>query len=36
MDEFANECSNNEAAKRLNQAKAKLFQLINESQQRAA
>lgn len=45
LDEIANECSDNvasnqrlplEAAKRLNKAKAKLFQLINKSQQRAA
>ena len=35
-DEIASECSDNEAAKRLNEAKAKLFQLINKSQQRAA
>lgn len=36
LDEIASECSDNEAAKRLNEAKAKLFQLINKSQQRAA
>lgn len=36
MDKVANEYSDNEAAKRLNEAKAKLFQLINKSQQRAA
>jgi transposase InsO family protein len=36
LDEVASECSDNEAAKRLNLAKAKLFQLINKSQQRAA
>jgi len=36
LDEIAAECSDNEAAKRLNSAKAKLFQLINQSQQRAA
>ena len=45
LNETANECSDNvashqrlplEAAKRLNKAKAKLFQLSNKSQQRAA
>ena len=36
LDAIATECSDNEAAKRLNKAKAKLFQLINKSQQRAA
>lgn len=36
LDEIASECSDNEAAKRLNEAKEKLFQLINKSQQRAA
>jgi len=36
MDKIAHECSDNEAAKRMNEAKAKLFQLINKSQQRAA
>ena len=35
-DEIAAECSDNEAAKRLNEARAKLFQLINQSQQRTA
>ncbi len=36
LDEVACECSDNEAARRLNEAKAKLFQLINKSQQRTA
>jgi hypothetical protein len=36
LDEIARECSDNEAAKRLNEARAKLFQLINKSRQRAA
>lgn len=36
MDKIAHECSDNEAAKRLNVARARLFQLINKSQQRAA
>lgn len=36
LDEIARRCSDNEAARRLNQAKAKLFQLINKSRQRAA
>ena len=36
MDKIAHECSDNEAAKRLNEARAKLFQLISKSQQRAA
>lgn len=36
LDEIASKCSDNEAAKRLNEAKEKLFQLINKSQQRAA
>ena len=36
LDEIASECSDNEAAKRLNEARAKLFQLINKSRQRAA
>lgn len=36
LDKIASECSDNEAAKRLNEAKAKLFQLINKAQQRAA
>lgn len=35
-DDIATECSDNEAAKRLNEAKAILFQLINTSQPRAA
>lgn len=36
LDAIASECSDNEAARRLNEAKAKLFLLINKSQQRAA
>ncbi len=36
LDEIARECSDNEAAKRLNEARAKLFQLINKSRQHAA
>jgi transposase InsO family protein len=36
LDEIAQECSDNEAPKRLNEARATLFQLINKSQQRAA
>lgn len=36
LDAIANECSDNEAARRLNEARTKLFQLINKSQQRAA
>ena len=36
LDAIAAECSDNDAAQRLNQARAKLFQLINKSQQRAA
>lgn len=36
LDEIAQKCSDNEAAKRLNEARAKLFQLINKSRQRAA
>jgi hypothetical protein len=36
MDQIAHECSDNEAAKRMNEAKAKLFQLIKKSQLRAA
>jgi len=36
LDAIAGECSDNEAARRLNEARAKLFQLINKSQQRAA
>jgi hypothetical protein len=36
LDEIARECSDNEAARRLNEARAKLFQLINKSRQRAA
>jgi hypothetical protein len=33
---IAAECSDNEAAKRLNEARAKLFQSISKSQLRAA
>lgn len=36
LDEIASECSDNEAAQRLNEARAKLFQLISKSRQRAA
>ena len=35
-DAIAAECSDNDAAQRLNEARAKLFQLINKTQQRAA
>ena len=36
LDAIAAECSDNEAAQRLNKARAKLFQLINKTQHRAA
>ena len=36
LDAMAAECSDNDAARRLNEARAKLFQLINKTQQRAA
>lgn len=36
LDEIARECSDNEAAQRLNEARAELFQLISKSRQRAA
>jgi hypothetical protein len=36
LDAIAAECSDNEAAQHLNQARAKLFQSINKSQQNAA
>jgi transposase InsO family protein len=36
LDAFAAECSDNEAAQLLNEARAKLFQSINKSQQSAA
>lgn len=36
LDEIARECSDNEAARRLNEARAKLFQLVNKSRPRAA
>jgi transposase InsO family protein len=36
LDAIACECSDNEAARRLNEARAKLFQLINKSRQHAA
>lgn len=36
LDEIATQCSDNEAALRLNQARAELFQLINRSQNHAA
>jgi len=35
-DALAAECSDNDAAQHLNEAKAELFQLINKSQQSAA
>jgi hypothetical protein len=36
LDTFAAECSDNEAAQHLNEARATLFQSINKSQQSAA
>ena len=36
LDAIAAKCSDNEAARHLNEARAKLFQLINKTQQRAA
>lgn len=36
LDEVSRQCSDNEAATRLNEARATLFQLINKSRQRAA
>ena len=36
LDAIAAECSDNDAAQHLNEARAKLFQSINKSQQRAA
>jgi transposase InsO family protein len=36
LDAFAAECSDNDAAQRLNEARATLFQLINNTQQRTA
>lgn len=36
LDAMAAECSDNEAAQRLNEARTTLFQLINKTQQRAA
>lgn len=36
LDAIANQCSDNEAARRLNQARAELFQLINTSQTHVA
>lgn len=36
LDAIAAECSDNDAAQRLNEARAKLFQVINKTQQRAA
>ena len=35
LDAIASECSDNEAANRLNEARTQLFQLINNSQQYA-
>lgn len=36
LDAFAAQCSDNDAVKLLNEARTKLFKLINKSQQRAA
>lgn len=36
LDAIAAECSDNDAAQRLNEARTKLFQSINKTQQRAA
>jgi len=36
LDAIASECSDNDAAQRLNEARTKLFQFINKTQQRAA
>jgi hypothetical protein len=36
LDEIASKCSDNDAAQRLNQARAELFQLINKSQTNVA
>ena len=36
LEAMAAECSNHEAAQRLNEARATLFQLINKTQHRAA
>jgi hypothetical protein len=36
LDAIAAGCSDNNAAQRLNEARAKLFQSINKTQQRAA
>ena len=36
LDAIAAQCSDNDAAQRLNEARTKLFQLINKTQQRAA
>ncbi|NCS65986.1 MAG: hypothetical protein COS39_10870 [Hydrogenophilales bacterium CG03_land_8_20_14_0_80_62_28] len=36
LNAIASECSDNDAAKRINEARAKLFQLINKTQLRAA
>lgn len=36
LDEIAAECSDNDAAKNLNEARTKLFQFFNKTQQRAA
>jgi hypothetical protein len=36
LDAIANQCSDNEAARRLNQARAELFQRINTSQTHVA
>jgi hypothetical protein len=36
LDVIAAECSDNDAAQRLNEARTKLFQFINKTQQRAA
>lgn len=36
LNAIAAECSDNDAGQRLNEARSKLFQLINKTQQRAA
>ena len=36
LDAIAAECSDNDAAQRLNEARTQPFQLINKTQQRAA
>jgi hypothetical protein len=36
LDAMADECNDNDAVQRLNEARTKLFQLINKTQQRTA